>query len=233
MAVLTLPGAERLLAAHAAAIPQPDQLCGPFAAHVALHALLDRPPGVADLARASGTAVHEADHAEWRPPGVALVDAGWEGLPRTAEVDASGTDARGVAAGVAATSGVEVVPARGLDVPGLHGLLVALLRGPEVGLVANVRTGAMSPGATFDVGHFVVLWGVSPDGASVGVADTYAELGEPGQRPGCRVVTVAALHAGLTAPPGRGLLLLTAPGDARGVRRLVAEAGGSTDLWST
>lgn len=233
MDLLPFPGADRVLARHHEALPQPDQLCGPFSAHVALHALLEAPPPVTALAVAAGTHVFASDVAEWRPPGTALHPAGWDVLPRTATPEESGTDAAGVAAGLSATTSVEVVAARDLDVAGLGRLLVALTEGAEVGVLANVRTGAMDPDGPVDVGHFVVLHGVSADGSRVGVADTYDELGEPGQPPGCRVVTTAALHAGLAAPPGRGLLLLTAAADAGDVRRCVTEAGGSTDLWST
>lgn len=233
MGLLPFPGADRVLARHRVALPQPDQLCGPFSAHVALHALLDAPPSVTALAVASGTRVFPSDVAEWRPPGARFDTSGWAVVPHAPTAAESGSDAAGVAAGVSTTTGVEVVAARDLDVAGLGRLLLSLVGGPDVGVLANVRTGAMDPGAPFDVGHFVVLHGVAPDGSEVGVADTYAELGQAGEPPGCRAVTTAALHAGVSAPPGRGLLLLVAAGDASGVRRRVEEAGGSTDLWST
>lgn len=233
MGLVPFPGADRVLARHREVLPQPDQLCGPFSAHVALHAVLDAPPSVTTLAVASGTRVFPSDVAEWRPPGAPLDTSGWGVVPHARTREESGTDATGVGAGVAATTPAEVVAARDLDVAGLRALLVTLTTGPDVGVVANVRTGALDPGAPFDVGHFVVLHGVSADGTAVGVADTYAELGDPAEPTGCRVVTTEALHAGLSAPPGRGLLLLTAEADADDVRRRVVEAGGSTGLWST
>lgn len=233
MDLLPFPGADRVLARHREALPQPDQLCGPFSAHVALHALLEVPPPVTALAVAAGTRVFASDVAEWRPPGAPLDTSGWGVVPHAATRGESGTDAVGLRAGVATTTPVEVVAARDLGPDGLRALLLSLAGGPRVGVVANVRTGALDPAAPFDVGHFVVLHGVSPDGSEVGVADTYAELGHPGEPAGCRVVSTEALHAGLSAPPGRGLLLLTAAADAGVVRRCVAEAGGSTDLWST
>ena len=54
-----LPDRE-LLARHVAVLPQPDQLCGPFAAHVALHGVRPDPPGVTALARAAGVADDQA-----------------------------------------------------------------------------------------------------------------------------------------------------------------------------
>ncbi|WP_343899549.1 DUF6885 family protein, partial [Nocardioides aquaticus] len=58
-----LPGADRVLAAHPAQLPQPDQLCGPFAARSALHALLDGTDvaDLGDLALAAGTRVWPHD----------------------------------------------------------------------------------------------------------------------------------------------------------------------------
>ncbi|KQT94554.1 hypothetical protein ASG49_06770 [Marmoricola sp. Leaf446] len=216
-------------------LPQPDQLCGPFAAHVGLHAVLDAPPGVTDLAVAAGTRVWPEDVAAWRPAGAPLLRTGWDRLPAASSVDASGTDAAGVAAAVRSTTDVDVVgvPGDGLTVASLSALLVSLLAGPHVGVLANVRTGALDPRAGFDVGHFVVLFGTSADGSLVGVGDTYAELGAPGQPPGCRVVGVDALLAGLTAPPGRGLLLLVDRRDGAIVRDLLAGLGVVTGEWAT
>lgn len=227
-----LPDHERVLARHAEALPQPDQLCGPWSAHVALHAVVAAPPSVVDLALASGSRIFPSDVAEWRPPGTVLDTTGWGVLPHVATPAGSGTDARGVATGVEALTEAVVVPVRDVPVTGLGTLLRALVDGPAVGVVANVRTGAVDPDAPFDVGHFVVVWGVD-DAGSVALADSYAELADPGRPPGCRVVRLEALHAGLTEPPGRGLLLLVAASDADDVRRLVAEAGADSTLWST
>lgn len=235
MAVLNdirrLPGADAILAAHGTALPQPDQLCGPFSAVMALHALLDEPPMLPDLAVAAGTRIWPHDVSEWRPPGAPLDRTAWDQLPTTDDLDLSGTDASGLAAGIAATcEGITTVPAAGPDWAGLGPLLAALARlDHAVGVVANVRTGPIAPpGLTWDVGHFVVIWAV--DGDVAAVADTYVELGAPDQPPGCRLVGLGDLALAL---PGRGLLLLVGDDGADGVRRLVHDAGLNTDLWET
>lgn len=225
-----LPGADAVLAAHGPALPQPDQLCGPFAAWAALHAVLPEPPSVAALAGAAGTRVWPHDVADWRPTGAPWDTRDWAGLPRAGSVDGSGTGAAGLAAAVTALTDVAVVPAAGGA--GAPDLLARLLeRGEPVGVVANVHTASLSPELGWDVGHFVVLHAVGPH--DVGIADSYRELGAPGQPPGCRVVPSSALVAGLCAGPGRGLLLLTEPGRADDTRRLVRDAGLVPEVWST
>ncbi len=216
----SLAGAGDVLAAHGPALPQPDQLCGPFAAWAALHAVVVAPPTVTDLALASGTAIWPHDVSEWRPEGAPLDRTGWERLPAAATIDDSGTDAAGLAAGMATLCpDVTVVPARGPgDATGLLRAVLDLDR--PVGVVANLRTGPVSPGATWDVGHFVVLWGMRDE--QVAVADSYVELGAPDQPPGCRLVAGAALDE---ACAQRGLLLLVAPHDADAARAVVADAG--------
>ncbi|VXA92694.1 DUF6885 family protein [Nocardioides sp. AX2bis] len=230
-----LPGADRVLAAHPAVLPQPDQLCGPFATRSALHALLDRSdvPDLGALALAAGTHVWPHDEPAWRPAGAPLRTDAWEDLPRVDDPDRSGTDAAPLAAGLPGVAPVAVVPVPavlpGPAVPAAWGRLLVALREADhpVAVVANLRTGPTWPPehplAGWDVGHFVVL--VSFDGEEVGVADSYVEAGADGWPPGCRGVPLADLVAALAAPPGRGLLLLAHPAHEQGVRRLVAEAG--------
>jgi hypothetical protein len=240
MAVLTFPGAEAVLAAQSAALPQPDQLCGPFSALVALHAVLAPTdvPTLGEIAMASGSAIWPHDMAAWRPAGATGDRSSWTGLPRAPSAEASGTDADGLAGGVAAATdgSVVAVPVSGAGAAAdaLAGLLLAITAADvRVGVVANLSTGALDPGAGWDVGHFVVLWAVDvdhPDGVRVAVADTYRELGAPGQPPGCRWVTIASLTA---ASPGRGLLLLVRSESALAVRDLVATAGLDSMIWCT
>lgn len=215
MAVLTLPGAEAVLAAQVAALPQPDQLCGPFSARAALHAVLDPldVPSLVEVATAAGTSIWPHDVAAHRPAGGAFHRTGWDVLPTAPDPGSSGTHAAGLARGVVAATGgaVAVVPVSGVGaaVDRLVALLVALAAAAvPVGVVANVATAALDPGTDWDVGHFVVLWALDAEGARVAVADTYPELGAPGEPPGCRWVPLARLAAAISAPPGRGLLLL-------------------------
>ncbi len=221
-------GADRVLAAHGPALPQPDQLCGPFSAWAALHVVVPAPPSVGELAVAAGTRIWPHDVAAWRPDGAPLLRTGWNTLPPAVRIEDAGTDAAGLAAGIATLCpDVAVVPASGADWSGLHALLDDDL---QAGVLANVRTGPIAPaGVGWDVGHFVVLWGRT-DGGRVAVADTYRELGAPGLPPGCRLVDVESLAQALV---GRGLLLLTAAEHADDVRARVRVAGLSTDLWST
>lgn len=245
MAVLTtawdevrrFPGADAVLAAQAARLPQPDQLCGPFAAAAALHAVLADPPVVVTLARLAGTAIWPHDVAEWRPAGAPLDRTGWDELPSTDDRTTSGTDGAGLLAAIGPATGDRVVavpasePVGGWGAPAVGALLAGVAEASyDVGVVANVRTGPLGGVAgAWDVGHFVVLWGLAGD--RVAVADTYRELGEPGAPPGCRLVPLAALVAGLAAPPGRGLLLLVDRTDAAAATALVTGSGLRVGPW--
>ena len=231
-----LPGADRVLAAHAGLLPQTEQLCGPFAAHVALHAVLDAPPATGTLALAAGTRVWPHDEPAFRPAGAPGVTAGQTGLPVATTLEESGTDADPLAEGVRRAADVVVVrvPA-GASTPVGHwvDLLTALREATyDVGVVANLRTRPVAPVADpgWDVGHFVVLvsWepGEEPGTGVVGIADTYPEAGAPGWPVGCRGVEAAALSAALAAPPGRGLLLLVRPQDGDACRRTVTGLAG-------
>ncbi|MGI8949536.1 MAG: DUF6885 family protein [Ornithinimicrobium sp.] len=241
MALLTFPGAERVLAAHGPTLPQPDQLCGPFSARMALHAVLPegQVPTIGALAAAAGTAIWPYDVAGLRPAGAPLDRTGWEDLPRAPSVETSGTDAAGLLAGLEATAGdrITVVPVSGAELTTyqLRTLLQAIGQAPHpIGVVANVRTGPIAPpGVRWDVGHFVVLCSVDPDLDEVTVADTYAELGAAGTSPGCRRVPSAALTEALATPPARGLLLLVRTTDRLATEVMVAGAGLSTGIWST
>jgi len=236
MTLRMLRGAEAALARHHRALPQPDQLCGPFSATVALAALGPEPADVVALALAAGTHVLAGDHADWRPAGAPLLTTGWDVLPPADGPEESGTDATGLVEGLAATRpDLAVVPAAGAG--DVVGLLDALAQGRHrVAVLANLRTGPVAPpGVTWDVGHFVVLWGVDPadgEAGTVALADTYAELGVDGWPRGSRPVDGAALSGALA---DRGLLLLCPAGSptARSLPGLVAAHGFGPDLWST
>jgi hypothetical protein len=243
MAVLTFPEADAVLVAQAAALPQPDQLCGPFAVRAALHAVLDpaEVPTLAELARASGSAIWPRDVPAWRPVGAPCDRSSWTNLAAAPSTEFSGTNAAGLAGGVAAATHASVVavPVAGAEAgaEALAGLFASIARSDlPVGVVANVNTGALDPTAGWDVGHFVVLWAIDIghlDDALVAVADSYRELGAPGEPPGCRWVTLTRLADAIAAPPGRGLLLLVRPASAPVVTVMVTASGLRSTIWST
>lgn len=232
--VRPFPHADAVLAAQSAMLPQPDQLCGPVAGRAALHAVLEptRVPSLMALARSSLTAVWPEDVPEWRPAGVAANTETWRDLPRAHLPDHSGTTAAGLAHALS-EAGVAVTPVPAMPEDDLVALLAGVAGATyPIGVVANLRTGPVLPRGTaiWDVGHFVVLWGVTDDGR-VAVADSYAELGAVGLPPGCRLVTTAALAEALALPPGRGLLLLCRTGDLSLLDELVAGLGVRGDWW--
>lgn len=235
-AVRPFPGAGRALRAQAGLLPQPDQLCGPFAGHAALHAVLPAHavPSLVELARSSATRIWDEDVAAWRPDGAAFDTTGWDTLARAASREHGGTAATALALALG-QSGAAVVPVPSGGQVALADLLRAVAGAPyPVGVVANLRTGPVVPEelADWDVGHFVVLWGlVEAEPVRVGIADSYPEAGTPGLPAGCRLVTVAQLHAALTEPPGRGLLLLCRAGEKEAVGALVTDAGLTTGSW--
>ncbi len=239
MDLLTFPGADRVLLAHRSALPQPDQLCGPFSARAALHSILDPDeiPPIGVLASAAGTAIWPHDVEQWRPAGAPQDRTGWDGLPSAPSIGASGTTATGLVAGVESTVGdrvaVAAVPAGKLATSSLRRLLTGLAQARHrVGIVANLRTGPIAPpGMSWDVGHFVVLWAMDLERDAVLLADTYAELGDADLPPGCRTVALTALVEALSAPPGRGLLLLIRSEDRAAAQTLVADADISTGGW--
>lgn len=233
MALLSFPGADRMLCAHREALPQPDQLCGPFSARVALHSILDagQIPTIGELAAASGTAIWPHDVKQWRPTGAPMNRTGWDELQLASRIEASGTSAADLVDGVETTVGdrvsVVAVPSAGLTPDTLRGWLTALARSKQpLGLVANLATGPIAPpGMSWNVGHFVVLCALDLDRDEVLLADTYAELGGPGVPPGCRVVSLTTLLDALIAPPGRGLLLFVLTADLASARASVGVAG--------
>jgi hypothetical protein len=82
----------------------------------------------------------------------------------------------------------------------------------------------------------VVLWAVDvagPEGARAAVADTYQEVGAPGEPAGCRWVPLARLADAFGAAPGRGLLLMVPADEVVTVTGLVTAAGLEPTIWST
>jgi len=243
-------GADAVLAVQSAGLPQPDQLCGPFAARAALHAVLpaERVPDLRTLALAAGTRLWAGDDPASRPPGVP--QQRWRSsehggdLPVATAPDEAGTDAAGLATGIIRATGaaVAVVPVRRAE-PGpwpttdLTGLMSTVAATPyAVAVVANVATGPLDPlggDGSWDVGHFVVLWGYDRETGVVAVADSYAELTGQGAPVGCRLVHPDDLAAALGQGPGRGLLMLTGSEHAALLAERSVEHGLVLETWRT
>ncbi|BBG02113.1 MULTISPECIES: DUF6885 family protein [Pseudonocardia] len=188
MAFVPFTGVDALLAEHAAALPQPDQLCGPFAARLAVVALTGRSrsaepvPDVTAFARAAGSAIWPHDLPGARPPGVPPRTDLWPGLDRAADERSAGTSAAGTGRAVEQLSDgtLAAVPVSGTWTPDRLRVLLDGLTGMPVLPVANVDTGRFVsshapsdalqgylatgadgalPRADWSAGHFVVLYG--------------------------------------------------------------------------
>ncbi|MFI8567798.1 DUF6885 family protein [Rhodococcus sp. NPDC078407] len=213
-------------------LPQPDQLCGPFSASVALTAVLNGDiPNVNELAIASGSAIWPGEIESARPPGTPRLTDGWDALPRAVSIDTAGTTAAGLAAGIetATDHRVAVVP---IMTPGAERLRLLLTRLAEVqfrfGLVANVHTSELNE-LDWSVGHFVTVLGVDTVDDVVAIADTYRELGVPGMPPGCRTVSTDALASSMSE---RGLLLVVDINDRSAALGLTRSLDLRHDVWS-
>ncbi|MEV4097873.1 DUF6885 family protein [Streptosporangium saharense] len=266
MAVLTMDvlegvrrfaGATALLGRHRRALPQPDQLCGPFWAWLAVAALTgEDPPDLSAFAVAAGTAVWPHDLPSARPVAEPSRTDAWTGVSRAADVESAGTSAPGVGAAVERLSSgaVAAVPATGAwTADRLLALLDALHdRGRPAVPVANLSTGllwgsrptrdqidhylqtgdfTLGPSADWRVGHFTALCGTLPGdrGTLVAVADTYPGLGDQG----LHLQPVESLATALArSHPRTGGVLLAVPADDReAVRDLVLEAHLEPTWW--
>lgn len=226
------PGAGSIVSALDRVLPQPDQLCGPFSASVALTAVLDEDaPDVTALAIASGSAIWPGEIESARPPGTPRLTDGWDVLPRAVSTDTAGTTAAGLAAGIetATVHRVAVVPIMGPGAEGLRLLLARLADAPfRFGLVANVHTAELTE-FDWSVGHFVTVWGFDPVADVVAIADTYQELGAPDMPPGCRTVSADAFASAMSE---RGLLLIVDNEVHHAAVGLVRSLELRHDLWS-
>lgn len=225
------PGVDAIVSALDIALPQPDQLCGPFSASIALTAVVGDTPDVTALAIASGSAIWPGEIDSARPPGTPRITDGWDCLPRAASIDTAGTTAAGLATGIAtATEGrVAVVPIMG---PGAEGLRLLLARLTDVqfrfGLLANVHTAELTE-FDWSVGHFVTVLGMDTVEDVVAIADTYRELGVSGMPPGCRTVPIDALASSMSE---RGLLLVVDNDGRRAALDLTRSLDLRNDVWS-
>ncbi|MBN9733665.1 MULTISPECIES: hypothetical protein [unclassified Pseudonocardia] len=254
MAFVPFTAVDLLLAEHAAALPQPDQLCGPFVARLAVSALTGAPvPDVTAFARAAGSAVLAEDVVSARPPTAPSRTDAWTGVGRTASAERAGTSAPGVGRAVEELSGgaLAAVPATGTwsadrlrvlldNVVGIPLLPIANVltrwfvssHTPAEDLEAFLETGDDSglPRADWRVGHFVVLYGREdgPGGTLLAVADTYPQLGERGthRQPLPRVAAALARRRRRAG----GLVLVT-PADRRGEAEAAVRAAGMRVEW--
>lgn len=249
--VRAFPGAEALLRVHAASLPQPDQLAGPFVTRLLVAALSSLPaPTVAAFAHAAGTRVRAGDDVSSRPPG-APADADYlRGLPVAADDERAGTPVAGLGRAVEEFSGesLAAVPATGdwtaarltalldavtaVTADGPVGVLAALWTGELVAAgtpVADLDAG-VRPGPDWSVAHVVALWGSrdGPGGPLLAVADTYPQLGSPDLGPGLHLqptdrVAVALGHG--------GGLVLVGPDRRRDALTAAVGAAGLSPCW--
>ncbi|RZQ63267.1 hypothetical protein EWH70_15460 [Amycolatopsis suaedae] len=248
-----LPGAAGLIAAARAELPQKNGLCGPFTALAALRAAGFAVADQDEVALAAGSVDHEGGPPSWPEGERGRADFRVR-LPASADPDASGTSAAGVALAVERLSGgaLAAVPASGDWTPdAVQRLLTGLGRLDGVAVIANVATaefgahdtperalwdyldGGLPPlwSSRWRVGHFVLLTGLvtGSGGAVVSVMDTYPSLGDNGLHWQTVERVAAALNRdGMT--PG-GVLAVVADGDAAAARRAVTVAGLRQRLW--
>ncbi|MER5673264.1 DUF6885 family protein [Pseudonocardia alni] len=208
-AVRAFPGAEALLRVHAASLPQPDQLAGPFVARLLVAALSSLPaPTVAAFAHAAGTRVRAGDDASSRPPG-APADADYlRGLPVAADDGRAGTPVAGLGRAVEEFSGESLAAAT-----------------PVADLDAGAR-----PGPDWSIAHVVALWGCrdGPGGPLLAVVDTYPQLGSPDLGPGLHLQPAGRVAAALGHGGG---LVLVGPDRRRDALTAAVGAAGLSPRW--
>src|SRR5918998_683448 len=131
---------------HERAIPQKDQLCGPFWGALAL-TVAGRPTDQDEVALRAGTTLAEGDPAQWLPPGVSSRTDYSLSLPISREEPSAGTSASGLARSVEELSGnaLKVIPVAGPWTEAAVAGLVEVATSERAGctLVANLRTGRL------------------------------------------------------------------------------------------
>lgn len=256
--VVPFAGTAPVLTEHGRALPQIDQLCGPFWARLALLTGTPGPgrlPSQVQAAEATGTQVHPALDADVRPSGQPPNRTGWDQLPRATAPAHAGTSGRRLAAGVGdlAAGRLEAVPVSGSWRPEQLGGLLAELADLPAFIIANIATAALwgshsadsalrgylgsgddtgGPPPDWDVGHFVGIWGriVGNRGTLVAVADTYAVLGSHGRHLQPLPRLARALGAD-SAHRGRGLLVVGEPSLRTVVQDAAENVGLRTAFW--
>jgi hypothetical protein len=216
-----VPGPQSFALLHERAMPQKDQLCGPFWGALTLTAA-GHPTDQDEVALRAGTTLAQGDPAEWLPPGASPRTDYSLSLPVATEEASSGTSASALARSIEELSGnaLKVIPVagpwRGAKVVALVEIVAA--EAPECTLVANLRTGRLwgsrpparllldhllglpvePPIADWDCGHFLAIVATlsGPNNTLVALRDTYPEFGWGGYhlQPGGAVA--AALERG-------------------------------------
>ena len=252
-AVAAVPGPPDLASLHARAMPQKDQLCGPFWGALALTAF-GHPTEAEAVALRAGTVLAEGDPAGWLPPGASPRTDYVAPLPTTTDEASAGTSATGLARAVEELSGGElaVLPVVG---PWTAETVVDLLEvassAPGCVLVGNGRTGRLwgsrpdptllldhllggadgAPAPDWDAGHFLqVLAAVrGPGGALVALRDTYPTLGWSGHHLHPAEAVAAALRRGDGAEGG--VLCVCAASTVETIRGRFESAGFELRHW--
>jgi hypothetical protein len=255
-----LPGARRLLAAHAAALPQRDDLCGAFCGALALRAALieDADDGLLDqdaVALAAGSVISAVPEPHHLPRGERSRRDYRLTLPLIEDAAVSGTTPGGLAHALEQLSrgAVEGLPLAGpwttLTLARLFDRLSAIER--PVSVLANLATRHLwGAGATveqllaylldgsgdgpppdWDVGHFVCLVG-----RVVGPGGTLYGVADTYPSLGSRGVHAQPAERLARAlqrpdmPPG-GLIVAASNKDAPAVRAVAVDLGLHEGAW--
>ncbi len=219
--VEVVPGPRDFALLHELAIPQKDQLCGPFWGALILSAA-GSAANQEEVALRAGTTLAEGDPAGWLPPGASPRIDYAATIPVAPEEASSGTSAKGVARSIEELSGgtLAAVPVAG---PWSADAVVSLVeisasRAPECVLIANLRTGRLwgsrpparllldhllglpvaAPPPDWDCGHFLTIAACmsGPGGALITLRDTYPQLGWEGYHLQPAAAVAAALQRG-------------------------------------
>lgn len=219
--VKLVPGAQDLAGLHERAIPQRDQLCGPFWGALALTAA-GYPTDQDEVALRAGTTLAKGDPAQWLPPGASPRTDYSLSLPVATDEPSGGTSASALARSIEELSGntLRVIPIAG---PWRSATVISLVEitaseAPECTLVANLRTGRLwgsrppprllldyllglpvePPLPDWDCGHFLAIVATlsGPDNTLVALRDTYPELGWGGYHLQPAGAVAAALERG-------------------------------------
>jgi hypothetical protein len=216
-----VPGPQSFALLHERAIPQKDQLCGPFWGALVLTAT-GHPTDQDEIALRAGTTLARGDPAQWLPPGASPQTDYSLSLPVATDEASSGTSASALARSIEELSGnaLKVIPVAG---PWRGATVVALVEivaaeAPECTLVANLRTGRLwgshpparllldyllglpvePPVADWDCGHFLAIVATlsGPNNTLVALRDTYPMFGWGGYHLQPPRAVAAALERG-------------------------------------